>query len=112
MNKSKLKKRLRKKLRVGEFQEFGFEISAKFKADFTDADFEKFVGEFIGEVEKNKLWFGGGGSLKEWKGFLTSQKNYHTTIAAQKEKIKSWLENRVEIAECEVGESKDAWYDN
>jgi uncharacterized protein len=112
MKKSKLKRRLRKKLRVGEFHEFGFEVSVKFKLTLNAADFEKFVNEFIDEVEENKLLFGGGGDFNTWKGFVTTAKKYQSPTTAEREKIKNWLENHWEIADCEVGNFNDAWYDD
>lgn len=39
----KLKRRLRKKLRLGDFQELGFEIKTQFKSDLTEVDFDRFL---------------------------------------------------------------------
>ena len=110
--KSKLKRRLRKKLHVGEFQEFGFEVLIKFKSNLDEAGFDKFVDEFIDKVEENKLLFGGGGGADAWSGFITTLANYQSPSIVQKEKIKDWLENHQGISECKVGNLKDAWYDN
>lgn len=112
MKKSKLKRRLRKKLHVGEFQELGFEVSVKFKSNFTETKFDKFTDEFIDEIEGNKLFFGGGGNNKTWTGFVTSQEKYNSPTDEQREKIKYRLENCPEIAESEVGNFIDAWYDD
>jgi len=112
MKKSKLKRRLRKKLHVGEFQVFGFEVSANFKSNLTEAESDKFYDEFIAEIEANKLLFGGGGGPESMQGFVTAAKNHQSPTVAQREKIKNWLENHRGIADCKVGNFKDAWYDD
>lgn len=112
MKKSKLKRRLRKKHHVGEFQEFGFEIFATFRPNLNEVDFDKLFDEFIVEIEVNKLLFGGGSCLESMQGFVSSSKNYHSPTIEQREKIKNWLENHRGIAECKVGNFKDAWYDD
>ncbi|MDQ3179688.1 MAG: YggL family protein, partial [Acidobacteriota bacterium] len=40
MIKSKLKRRLRKKFHVGEFQELGFEILVDLKSDLPEIEFD------------------------------------------------------------------------
>lgn len=111
MKRSKLKRRLRKKFYVGEFQELGFEVLVKFSTDFNETDFDKFLDEFIDKVEENKLLFGGGGNTGSWEGFVNSSKKYQSPTNAQREQIKCWLEKHHKISECEVGNFKDAWYD-
>ncbi len=63
MIKSKLKRRLRKKYHLGEFQELGFELFTALKPDLSEEDFDKFLDDFIEEIERNKLTFGGGNCL-------------------------------------------------
>jgi uncharacterized protein len=112
MKKSKLKRRLRKKLRVGEFREFGFQVEVTFKPNLDKADSDKFYTDFIGLIEANKFFFGGGSCPESLRGFITASENYQSPTEAQREKIKKWLESRHEIADCEVGKLVDAWYDN
>lgn len=109
MKKSKLKKRLRKKLHVGEFQQFGFQISAQFHAKLKTAEFDELYDDFIDAIEDAKLLFGGGGEESGIKGFITERKKYASPSIEQKEKITSWLANRSEIASYKVGDLKDAW---
>ncbi|MGI9055012.1 MAG: YggL family protein [Pyrinomonadaceae bacterium] len=111
MIKSKLKRRLRKKFHLGEFQERGFEIFVRFEPFLTDSDFDKFLDDFIDLVEANKLLFGGGGQSKSWEGFLTSAKKFVSPTEDEREMIKNWLENRPEVFEVRVGEFLDAWND-
>jgi len=112
MKKSKLKRRLRKKFHIGDFQELGFEVSCKFKWSLNETELDRFIDEFIGKIEENKLLTGGGGGNTGWTGFVTSQKKHYSPTNEQREKIKYWLENRPEIAESEVGNFIDAWYDD
>ena len=53
-------RRLRKKLRVGEFQEFGFEVALELVAGLDDEGGEAFVDRFLAEViEPNGMCYGG-----------------------------------------------------
>lgn len=98
-------------MHVGEFQELGFQIEAELKPNLKFSESDKIFDEFINEIEANKLLFGGGSSPEKFQGFVTGSKNFQSPTDEQREKIKSWLENRVEISKCEVGKFKDAWYD-
>ena len=60
MNKLR-SRRLRKKLRVGEFQEFGVTIDLTFNQ--TVLEFEQALDELLAYVEAQGCVFGGGGSM-------------------------------------------------
>lgn len=107
--KSKLKRRLRKKYHLGEFQEFGFEVIVNFKKGTGEIQFDKFWNEFIDEIEKNKLMCGGGGDYNSWQVFLTSEKKFTSPTISDKEIIKVFLENYLDVKSFEIGELKDAW---
>jgi len=109
MKKSKLKRRLRKKHHLGEFQEFGFKISTKLKINASELEFDKFCDDFIGMIEENNLAFGGGGEINVWEGFVCSWNKFASPSYEDREKVKMWLENRKEVVNCEVGEFIDAW---
>ena len=47
-----MKKRLRKKLHKGEFKEIGFPINCAFKEGLDEADFDKFIDDFIAAFHK------------------------------------------------------------
>lgn len=111
MKRLKLKKRLRKKLHVGEFQELCFEINAQLKTDLNETDFDKFVDDFILEaIERNQLEFGGGGNPEKWNGFASLSKKYGSPTDNHREKVRNWLEKRAEVVEYEIGNLRDAWY--
>ena len=105
-----MRKRLRKKLHLKEFQELGFEITCSFVPNFSDADFDSFIDEFIDEaIERNGLQFGGGGDRKEWRGFVALDHRGMVT-EAHRTKVSDWLASRTEITEYQVGNLVDAWH--
>ena len=57
------KRRLRKKLRVGEFQEFGFQVEFDLGSD-THMPFDDALDEWIDFVESQEWAFGGGGNIE------------------------------------------------
>ena len=67
-------RRLRKKLRVEEFQELGFELAWHFPADTGTEAIDALVDAFIDEViEPRQLAFAGNGHLG-WEGLVCTQK--------------------------------------
>ncbi len=109
--KSKLKKRLRKKFHLSEFQEFGFEVLINFKKGMDEVQFDKFWHGFIGEIEHHGLVCGGGGDYNTWQVFVTSERKFASPTISDKESIRSWLENYSEVENYEVGDLLDAWND-
>ena len=98
-----MKKRLRKKLHIGEYQEFGFMVSCSFISDLSAEQFDNFMDAFIQEaIESNGLSFGGGGDKQEWKGFVTLE---HRGSATEKHKtqVAKWLESNPQVIDFKVG---------
>lgn len=56
-----MNKRLRKKKRVGEFTELGFELLGYIRPGISNDDIDAFVDRLIVVVEARRLGFGGGG---------------------------------------------------
>jgi uncharacterized protein len=102
-----MKKRLRKKLHKGEFQEFGFGILIQFKQTISFDKKEIFIDDFIELIEELNLLFGGGGSELTLEGFITAEKGSVTNL--DENKISSWLESKSDIVESFKIEKKDAW---
>jgi uncharacterized protein YggL (DUF469 family) len=98
-------RRLRKKLRIAEFKEEGFEINFRFKPGMSSEQQLDLLMRFITEVvEARGLAFGGGEN-----GFVTREGRGSTTDA-DREAVGSWLNSCESIHLVEVGSLQDAWY--
>ncbi|MEX2141578.1 MAG: 50S ribosome-binding protein YggL [Pirellulales bacterium] len=104
-----MKKRLRKKLRKGEFKEVGCEVRIKLAEGLSDEQAEAFVDAFLAEViEAQGLQFGGGAFRGECDGYIGKYRG-SVTVAHQGE-VGRWLAGRAEVVSHEFGPLKDAWY--
>jgi len=105
-----MKKRLRKKLHKGEFQELGFKLNFTIGADLDPTTRDQVIDDFIYEaVEANNLSFGGGGKDNKWDGFITKLKKGSATEEDQKA-VGKWLESNAAVEEYIMGELVDAWH--
>ena len=102
-----MKKRLRKKLKKGEFTEYGFEIEITFNDNVTEQEFDKWINSFIEEIEKNNLLFGGASGLNNFEGFVTSVKK--SVTENQKLAIENWISKQKIIKKYSISELIDAW---
>jgi uncharacterized protein YggL (DUF469 family) len=67
-----MRRRLRKKKHLGEFQELGFAVRAGLRAGLSGSDLEAFFDRWIDAVEARQLAFGGGGGYdNKFEGFIT-----------------------------------------
>jgi uncharacterized protein len=106
----RMKKRLRKKLRKGEFQELGFSVKFILRDNISKEELDSFLDTYIVEaIESHGLVFGGGGHHK-WEGFITLDQRGSTT-EDHRQQVASWLSKHQDILEFNVGELRDAWYD-
>ena len=98
-------RRLRKKLRIGEFKEEGFEVNFKYKANLTNEEQLDILTKFITEaIESRNLAFGGGEN-----GFITRPGRGSTT-EEDRQAVSSWLLSCSSIEQVHVNENEDAWY--
>ena len=76
-----MKKRLRKKKHLGEFQQMGFIVELHFPPDVSVADWMRITDEFVlHAIEANNLEIGGGGAAcRKWGGFVTRDHRYQST---------------------------------
>ncbi len=104
-----MKKRLRKKLYVGEFKELGFEIAVDLVEGMNEEQLDEFISIFGEEaLDKNDLDFEGGGSTLALFGLIILNKR-GSVSEEQRSSIETWLKERSEVKSVIVGELVDAW---
>ncbi len=105
-----MKKRLRKKLHRGEFQEFGFQISWRFTPALTPPEDDQFFDVLIEMVETAGLTFGGGGGgEEEGSGFFCRAKH---GSASDKDRlsVEDWFSKSRANVSVKIGPLEDAWH--
>lgn len=101
-----MKKRLRKKLRFGEFQEMGFQVRFDSPKEMTDDDvLDTFWPRLIDVVEDNSLEIGG--SLTS---FFATGETRRTVTEAQRAALGDWLRAQPEVSNVALGPLRDAWH--
>lgn len=105
-----MNKRLRKKKRVGEFKELGFELRGDLRPGLADADLDTFIDRLIEVVEARKPAFGGSaGRDDKLDGFVTRMGRGSATeddLVA----LTAFLEGDDAVLRHEIGALRDAWY--
>ncbi|WP_186425604.1 YggL family protein [Cupriavidus metallidurans] len=105
-------RRQRKKLRVAEFQELGFLVTAELAvglgADAKIAACEAFIADCI---EANQLTYGG--AIDDClDGFVSPDGNRSSSTEEHRQIVLDWLNGRAEFGAVRVGPLIDAWYGN
>jgi uncharacterized protein YggL (DUF469 family) len=105
-----VRKRLRKKLHVGEFQELGCEVHFQVVDNLSHDAFDAVVDAFISQaIEAHGLMCGGGGKNPDWNVFVTRGRRGSVT-EEHRQAIERWLATRPEINAVHIGPLVDAWY--
>jgi uncharacterized protein YggL (DUF469 family) len=102
-----MRRRLRKKKRLGEFLELGFEVSAELAAGLEPAGFEAFIDRVIEAVEARRLGFAGGGSTR-FEGFV-ARLDRGSATEADREALAAFLTSDAVVVTHQVGPLVDAW---
>ncbi|MBN3751623.1 DUF469 family protein [Paraburkholderia sp. Tr-20389] len=103
-------RRLRKKLHIGEFQEFGFEVVARLASPLSSEERDKLLDLFIEQcIEPSDLGFGGGLN-DDLSGFAVSMQKRGSATDEQRETVRLWLDGRSEFSVVDVAPLTDAWY--
>ncbi len=106
-----MRKRLRKKKHLREFQELGFFLSFTFPERLSIQERETLLDGFIRDaIEANGLQFGGGGPNNTCEGFVALDKKRGSTTEKHRQAVAEWLEKQPQVVSCEVGPLVDAWY--
>ncbi|MBO3275508.1 50S ribosome-binding protein YggL [Pseudomonas schmalbachii] len=103
------KRRLRKKLRLAEFQEFGFSFELTY--DSAAIDLDDALDKLIDFVEAQGWAFGGGGNPDETEvtGYLC-QAGVGTLTEEDREKTREWMEAQPWCKGFEIGPLSDCWH--
>ena len=105
-----MRKRLRKKSHVSEFQELGCEVRFRVADNLSHDVFDAVVDVFISQaIETQGLLCGGGGKNPEWAVFVTREGRGSVT-EAHRQAIETWLAARPEVNTMQIGPLVDAWY--
>jgi uncharacterized protein YggL (DUF469 family) len=105
-----MRRRLRKKLRVGEFTQLGFTVKYRPAQCLETVALESLLDRFILQaVEANDLHCGGGGGPAEWDFFVCANGRRSSTDA-DREQVRRWLESQPDVTHAFVGQLVDAWH--
>jgi uncharacterized protein YggL (DUF469 family) len=108
MNAKNRSERLRKKLRVDEFQELGFDAAWQLNDDITSDELDAFIDKFFSEaIQPNGLGFGGEGDTL-WHGLICTQKLGSCT-EENRAAVDKWLTDNGATAVA-VSELYDVWW--
>ena len=99
-----MRKRLRKKLRLGEFEDLLVPIAFDLASGVAPAEVDAMIDRFISLVESLGLAFGGGGGGGTCRrGFAESAPKRPQPTEAQAESLRRWLSGQPQIHASWVG---------
>lgn len=102
-----MKKRLRKKKHLGEYQFFGVEILIQLKSK---EGYDRFQNCFITEaIEGNGCFFGGGGTDDKIEGFIELGR-VSDVPELRLNSIVQWLDSNNNVSVYKIGRLTDAWH--
>lgn len=106
-NRCLMKRRLRKKFRLGEFLELGFEVA--FQLDSSDGDprLNTFWDEFIGYVEARGLYCAGA-SGRDWD-VVVYRGNRRAASEEDRADVAQWLSACSDVGNIRIGRLFDLW---
>jgi len=105
----KQNRRLRKKLYLGEFAVYGFDLSFNFEG-MDPQGASDFLDEIIELVESRDLIIAGGGDAESFGLFICAAARYGSATEEDRAALTSWLEAKPQVKDIEVGELVDAYY--
>ena len=104
-----MKKRLRKKLRRGEFQEFGFSLAWQFSPQRDAPGRDLFLDALLERITALGLTFGGGGGMAQGGGFVCKAERGSPSEANRLE-VAAWFPEQGADVAGSVGPLVDAWH--
>jgi hypothetical protein len=105
-----MRKRLRKKLRFGEFREDAFGVRYTLRPGLSEAERDAVLDRFIEQaVDANQLRCAGGGGSVAWE-FQVMRVKRGSPTEAQRAAVGAWLGAQPEIASYALGGFFDCWH--
>ena len=105
-----MRKRVRKKIRRGEFAEHGFGVQYTLVGGLSQTEIDDFLGRFLEHaIEAQNLGCGGGGQNDVWDFFVTKS-GRGSPSDAQRTAVGAWLAEQSEVVSYTLGEFVDAWH--
>lgn len=104
-----MRKRLRKKLRLGEFQELGFEVQFRLPDDWTEAELDRFWEFFIAVAIEREGLICGGGCGRTWD-ITVMRAHRRSATEADRSKLSQWLTEHPGVYDARVGPLIDMWH--
>lgn len=101
-------RRQRKKLRLGEFQELGFQVAAACPAGWDDEQREQKMWSLMEFIEDRGLDYGGGDSASGMDGYIVAAER-GSASDDDRAAVRAQLES-LGFEKIEIGELEDAWY--
>jgi uncharacterized protein YggL (DUF469 family) len=103
-----VKRRLRKKKRLGEFADWCFELDAKFTPPLEEHQLDQLCDRMTEEVEAAGLTFGGGGNTCTWRSIV--QFGERQPDEDDRLYFHGWFRRQPNVSSCNVGSIRDANY--
>lgn len=108
-----MKKRLRKKKRLGEFQEYAFLAGMRLADSLDEQAVDEAIDMFIEKaIEDNGLGVFGGGQGHEFEWSVVTMKNRGSVIEEQRKAVEQWLQQYPDVVEFFTSSLIDSWYGN
>jgi uncharacterized protein len=102
-------RRQRKKLHLGEFQEFAFEATARIAPRLNTEERDVLLDEFLEFIEANGMMTAAS-TNDAFDAYLISSAVRGSTTEDHRRLVREWLTSRQDLSEVQVGERSDAWY--